>query len=114
MQFSTLTVLLVSAGLVAAQEEQSKLKAIGNLQPDPKCLTKPNFPVYLKKCYKVDQFNPLTNHPNRAVRIDVDGITCYGTKSAGCLDAGTPVKVGKGCHELSEFKDAKAIKCLKH
>lgn len=28
MQFSTLTVLLVSAGLVAAQEEQSKLKAI--------------------------------------------------------------------------------------
>ncbi|KAK8129738.1 hypothetical protein PG999_002118 [Apiospora kogelbergensis] len=106
MQFSTLTVLLVSAGLVAAQEEQSKLKAIGNLQPDPKCLTKPNFPVYLKKCYKVDQF--------KAVRIDVDGITCYGTKSAGCLDAGTPVKVGKGCHKLSEFKDAKAIKCLKH
>ena len=35
-------------------------------------------------------------------------------RSAGCLDAGTPVKVGKGCHKLSDFKDAKAIKCLKH
>ncbi|KAK6824653.1 hypothetical protein PG990_003984 [Apiospora arundinis] len=107
MQFSTLAVFVVSVGLVAAQKDHSQPKpvVIGNGQPDDKCFTKPYIPIYLKKCHKIDNL--------KAVNIYQDGLTCYGTKTAGCLDAGKPLNVDKGCHKFSDFPDAKEIKAFK-
>ncbi|KAK7978061.1 hypothetical protein PG996_004107 [Apiospora saccharicola] len=97
MQFPTLAILLISAGLAAAQDP------IGNLHPDGKCLTKIANPVYLDTCHNLES--------NNSVKIYAPGSNCYLHKIAGCLDAGEPIKVAEGCHNVNEFSDAKAIRC---
>ncbi|KAK7920577.1 hypothetical protein PG985_008599 [Apiospora marii] len=105
MQFPTITVLLISAGLAAAQDP------IGSLHPDGKCLTKIYNPVYLDTCHNLEN--------NNSVDIYAPGFNCYAHKYvpinpfwlAGCLDAGEPVKVNEGCHHVNEFPNAKAIRC---
>ncbi|KAK8086499.1 hypothetical protein PG994_001473 [Apiospora phragmitis] len=97
MQFPTLAIFLVSAGLTAAQNQ------IGNVHPDGKCMTKISNPVYLNKCQNLENVN--------SIAINAPGFHCYVSKTAGCLDAGKPVKVAEGCHHISKFPDAKFIRC---
>ncbi|KAK7948750.1 uncharacterized protein PG986_009636 [Apiospora aurea] len=97
MQFSTLAVLLVSAGLAAA------LNPIGNLHPDGECKSKNWNPLYLNECQDVENIG--------SIKINAPGFNCYAHKTTGCLDAGKLVKVNEGCHPITEFPDAKAVRC---
>ncbi|KAK8038703.1 hypothetical protein PG993_007114 [Apiospora rasikravindrae] len=97
MQFPTLAVLLVSAGLAAAQNP------IGNLHTDGECKSRNYNPVYLDECHNVENVG--------SIKINAPGFNCYAHKTSGCLDAGKPVKVNEGCHPISEFPDAKGVRC---
>ncbi|KAK8094011.1 hypothetical protein PG997_000696 [Apiospora hydei] len=97
MQFSTLAVLLVLISLINDDASQ------GNLHPDGECKSKNWDPLYLNKCQNIENVG--------SIKINAPGFNCYAHKTTGCLDAGKLVKVNEGCHPITEFPDAKAVRC---